>query len=86
VQNGSGSGAAAGVIDTVDGNGQVLTYHLTSAGDHFKVTDGFSLSPVSPSTGLNGPGIIVDSINAHPRVPGNGTMTATVHYFIKDAT
>lgn len=69
------AGDAHYVVDTVDGSGSVLTYHLVANGSGYGVTTG---ETTSDDTGL-GTGFTVD-INSVTQ--GDGTLIVTVYYTV----
>lgn len=75
----NGYGAPAEyVIDTVDGGGAVLTYHLTAPGDGYPITT----SPISTAAGGSQPGAGTGfSINVTAVPPASGDLYLTVVYF-----
>jgi hypothetical protein len=86
-------GAAIYVVDTVDGGGAVLTYHLTNPGTNYQVESGASTSVLTGAGDGNftinilsvrvGDGnFTVDILSVEA---GNGTLIAFVDYTIKTA-
>jgi hypothetical protein len=71
----SGGADATYVVDTVDGGGAVLTFHLSGNGSHYEVSTGNATS-VDTGGGDGGFTIDIGSVTL-----GNGTARATICYY-----
>lgn len=76
----TGIGNAAGVVDTVDGGGAVLTYHLTAQGTAYTVS---SANATTATTGI-GTGLTIDITGIQTVSGGDGSVTITLPYIVID--
>jgi len=72
--DGAGDTNAQGVVDTVDGGGAVLTYHLTAIGTCYPVQNGITTT----ATSGGGSGLTINVTALTPQ--GDGESWVTVDY------
>ncbi len=76
----TGDGLAAGVVDTVGGGGNVLTYHLTAQGTTYPVSAGVATTTTS---GV-GSGLQLDITAIQSVADGDGSIWLTIPYIVVD--
>jgi hypothetical protein len=79
----AGNGLAAYVVDTVDGGGAVLTYHLTNNGDEYEEDTGVATIAGGAQAGI-GTGFTIDIDSVTPPAEGEGSVILTIFYSIVD--